>query len=73
MEKFIFEDGMKRLEEIVKRLEKGDETLENSLSLFEEGMGLIKKCGSSLENAEQKLKLLVKNDEPEFEDFSIKE
>ena len=73
MDKFVFEDGMKRLEEIVKRLEKGDETLENSLFLFEEGMGLIKKCGSSLENAEQKLKLLVKNDEPEFEDFSIKE
>ena len=54
-------------------LEKGDAPLDESLSLFEEGMGLIKKCGSSLENAEQKLSLLVKGETPVLENFDIKE
>lgn len=73
MEKFVFEEGMKRLEEIVRMLEKGDAPLDESLSLFEEGMGLIKKCGSSLENAEQKLSLLIKGETPVLENFDIKE
>lgn len=73
MEKFVFEEGMKRLEEIVRMLEKGDAPLDESLSLFEEGMGLIKKCGSSLENAEQKLSLLVKGETSVLENFDIKE
>ena len=72
-DKFIFEDGMKRLEEIVKMLERGDAPLDKSLELFEEGMKLIKNCGSTLENAESKLKILVKDEEPSFEDFDVKE
>ena len=42
--KMSFEQAMTRLEEIVSRLERGDAPLEESLALFEEGTGLMKKC-----------------------------
>ena len=71
---FVFEHAMKRIEEIVVALEKGDVALDQSLSLFQEGAELIKKCSSALDNAEQKVSLLVKNDsEPEFIPFTGEE
>ncbi len=48
-----FEQSLARLEEIVKLLEKGDAPLSESLGLFEEGTGLIRSCGTLLEQAEQ--------------------
>lgn len=69
-EKFVFEAAMKRIEEIVRQLEQGDAPLEQSLSLFEEGTGLIKKCSGALDKAEQKVNLLVKTkDGAELEPF----
>ncbi len=61
--KFVFEMAMKRLETIVKTLEQGDAPLDKSLSLFEEGTELIRKCGQTLDAAEQKLRLLVQTPE----------
>jgi len=58
-----FESAMKRLEEIVELLERGDLMLEESLKLFEEGMELSRYCAARLNEAEKKLKLLVKKDE----------
>jgi exodeoxyribonuclease VII small subunit len=55
-----FETSMKRLEEIVHDLEKGDLPLEDSLKVFEEGMDLIKFCSEKLEEVEQKVTMLVK-------------
>ena len=55
-----FETSMKRLEEIVHDLEKGDLPLEDSLKVFEEGMDLIKFCSDKLEEVEQKVTMLVK-------------
>lgn len=55
-----FEQSLARLEEIVKLLEKGDAPLAESLSLFEEGAGLIRSCGALLEQAEQKVVQLKK-------------
>lgn len=55
-----FETSMKRLEEIVHELEKGDLPLEESLKVFEEGMNLIKFCSEKLEEVEQKVTMLVK-------------
>ena len=55
-----FEQAMKRLEEIVQNLEAGDLPLEDSLKAFEEGMKLLKFCSNKLEEAEQKVTLLVK-------------
>ena len=58
--KFVFEEALTRLEEIVDQLSKGDAPLDKSLELFEEGTALIKKCGQALDKAEQKVGLLVK-------------
>ena len=56
-----FEEAFKRLEVIVGNLESGDLSLEESMKLFEEGIGLTEACKSRLEDAEQKIQLLLKN------------
>ena len=56
-----FESAIARLEEIVRLLESGSAPLDESLALFEEGVGLVKLCNARLDNAEQKVKILVKN------------
>lgn len=55
-----FEQSLARLEEIVRHLEKGDLPLSESLSLFEEGAGLLASCGKMLDEAEQKVVKLRK-------------
>ena len=50
-EKLTFEQAMGRLEEIVKRLERGDAPLEEALSLFEEGTRLLGGCSAQLDSA----------------------
>ncbi len=50
-----FEAGMKRLEQIVAELEKGNIDLEKSLKLYEEGAGLIESCRKQL--AETQLRI----------------
>lgn len=58
-----FEDAMKELEDIVKRLESGDLSLDESIKTFEQGVSLSKYCFSKLEEAEKKVSLLVKDGE----------
>ena len=53
--KLTFEESIARLDEIVKTLERGDRPLEEALNLFEEGTRLIKSCGKTLDDAEQKV------------------
>ena len=67
MVNLTFEQSMKRLEEIVAHLEKGDLPLQDSLSSFEEGAALLKECNRMLEEAEQKVVQLRKgeNRQPE--------
>lgn len=73
-EKFVFETAMTRIEEIVRLLERGDAPLDQSLALFEEGAGLIKQCSSALDQAEQKVSLLVKGPQgPEEALFEMQE
>jgi exodeoxyribonuclease VII small subunit len=55
-----FEESLNRLEAIVEKLEKGDLTLEESLKLFEEGVGLSAACKQELDAAEGKVEMLVK-------------
>ena len=71
--KLSFEEAMKRLEEIVSHLEKGDIPLEDSLSLFEEGSQLLALCSCMLENAEQKVSLLKRNDDGSTEEVPFDE
>lgn len=70
MADFVFEEAMKRLEQIVQQLERGDAPLDQSLALFEEGTKLIKSCGAALDQAEQKLTILVSaGEKPETAPF----
>jgi exodeoxyribonuclease VII small subunit len=55
-----FEESLKKLEVIVDKLEKGDLSLEESLKLFEEGVGLSATCKKELDEAEGKVQMLVK-------------
>jgi len=55
-----FEAALKRLEEIVSKLEDGEMDLEQSMKLFEEGMGTVKKLQKKLDEAEKKIEKLVK-------------
>ena len=55
-----FEEAMQQLDAIVRRLEKGDVPLEESLALFEEGSSLIARCSKLLDAAEQKVVMLKK-------------
>ena len=59
-DKMSFEDSVKRLDEIVKLLERGDAPLSESLKLFEEGTSLISNCDTLLNEAEQKVVKLRK-------------
>jgi len=55
-----FEESMKRLDEIVNGLEKGDVSLRDSMQMFEEGTALIRRCSEMLDNAEQQVVRLKK-------------
>jgi exodeoxyribonuclease VII small subunit len=54
-----FEQALAELESIVDTLEKGDLTLEQSLSAFERGVGLTRSCQKALDEAEQKVQILT--------------
>lgn len=57
-----FEKKLNRLEEIVAKMEGGDIPLEDSLKLFEEGVKLSRTCQTELDEAEQKVELLLGQD-----------
>lgn len=56
-----FEVAMRALETVVETLENGELSLEESLSLFEEGIALVRLCTSRLDEAEKRIDLLVEN------------
>lgn len=58
-----FEEAMKRLEEIVEKLEKGDLPLEEAMEAFTEGVGLVRLCHEKLEEAEKKVQMLVQGED----------
>ena len=60
MEKKNFEASMKRLNEIVVALEKNESSLAESITLFEEGLSLVKECDLQLKSFEQKVQELMK-------------
>jgi exodeoxyribonuclease VII small subunit len=55
-----FENQLKRLEEIVTRLETKEAELDDSLGLFEEGIQLARSCQKKLQDAKKKVEILVK-------------
>lgn len=67
-----FESSMKRLEEIVRAMERGDVALDESLKLFREGTELVRACGKLLDDAQLQVEKVVKGADgnPTFEDFA---
>ena len=53
-----FEEALSRLGEVVRVLENGEASLDESIKLFEEGIKLSKQCTNLLESAEQKVRFL---------------
>ncbi|HUT73437.1 MAG TPA: exodeoxyribonuclease VII small subunit [Armatimonadota bacterium] len=60
-----FEDALARLEQIVERLESGEESLEDSLRLYEEATALGRYCQQRLQAAEQRIAKLANEDQEE--------
>ena len=56
-----FESALEELEQVVEQLESGDLPLDDSLSAFEKGVGLVKFCNHKLNEVEKKIELLVKD------------
>jgi len=63
-EDISFEEAIRRLEEIIKKLESGSLPLEESITLYEQGVGLIRRCTGLLDGAERRITLLTKSRDP---------
>ncbi|WP_085991943.1 exodeoxyribonuclease VII small subunit [Oceanobacillus senegalensis] len=71
-EEISFEEAMKKLEEIVQKLEKGDVPLEKAIAYYQEGMNFSKICSDKLNNVQEKMTQIM-NEQGEFESFEIQE
>ena len=58
-----FETNLKELEGVVKALEGSEVSLDDMLALFEKGIHLTQACTAALDEAEQKIAILMKNRE----------
>ncbi|HQL89219.1 MAG TPA: exodeoxyribonuclease VII small subunit [Syntrophales bacterium] len=66
-----FEDALAKLEEIVRKMEQGELTLDESLASFEEGIRLSRLCSAKLDEAERRIEILLKKEgETEVKPFS---
>jgi len=63
MAKEKFEDTLRKLEGLLRKMEEGDMPLEESLKAFEEGIRLSRLCAERLDEAERRVEILLKEDE----------
>jgi len=74
IENLSFEESLGELEHIVQNLEKGDLSLEDSMTLFERGLSLSKISQEKLKDAEQRIQILMKKEgQPELQNFTFDE
>jgi exodeoxyribonuclease VII small subunit len=65
-----FEQSLDELEQLVAKMEQGDQSLDDSLKSFERGIALFRNCQSALEQAELRVRLLSDPHSPDdAEDF----
>jgi exodeoxyribonuclease VII small subunit len=62
-----FEEALMKLEEIVRTMESGDLSLDESLNLFEHGITLTKQCSFQLEHAKQRVEELAEENSPKMD------
>ena len=63
MKKKSFEDALGKLEDITKKLEEGELSLEDALKHFDEGVKLAEQCNSKLNEAQKKIEILLKKND----------
>ncbi len=75
VENIEFEDAMKRINEIVARLSDTSLKLDESLSLYEEGVSLVAVCKKKLDEAQRRISILTPDENGEIveKDFSLPE
>lgn len=61
MNKQTFEEAVTQLGDIVRKLDTGSTSLDEAMELFEQGIRLTKECNKMLDEAEQKVNILIKN------------
>jgi len=67
-----FEKSLDELEQLVARMEEGEQSLDESLQSFERGIALYRNCQTALEQAELRVKLLSDSQNPDAaEDFDV--
>ena len=54
-----FEEALAQLEELVARMEGGEQSLDTALADFERGIALVRTCRDGLERAEQRVQILL--------------
>ena len=59
MSNLNFEEALVKLEEVVNKLEKEQLSLDKSLEIFEEGIGLYRLCSKELMEVEKKISIIV--------------
>jgi len=65
-----FERSLDELEQLVQKMEKGEQSLDESLASYERGVALYRQCQTALEFAEQRVRLLNDPGKPDAaEDF----
>lgn len=69
MQKLNFENSLKKLQEIVLKLESESISLDEALDLFKEGIELTKACQTKLNSVEEQIVKIVK--EEAIDDFVI--
>jgi exodeoxyribonuclease VII small subunit len=62
-----FEEGLRKLEDIVSTLDEGQIPLDDALRLFKEGIGLTKELSKTLDDMERKVEILVRKDDGSIE------
>jgi len=63
MAKDKFEEALQKLEDLVRKMEGGDLSLEESLKAFEEGIRLARFCAKKLDEAERRIDILLKGED----------
>ncbi|MGR9115889.1 MAG: exodeoxyribonuclease VII small subunit [Gammaproteobacteria bacterium] len=67
----LFEESLAELEQLVEQMEQGELSLEDSLKSFERGVNLTRTCQKALQEAEQKVQILLeKNGTQTLEPFT---
>jgi exodeoxyribonuclease VII small subunit len=70
---FSLEKSLKRLEEILQILESGDHDIEDSISLFEEGLRISNECQKHLADLEKRVKILMEKEDGTVQEYDFNE